>query len=51
MSETMSEPNPAEAPPADLGTTTQRLIEKINELDEKHIERETYIRIEAIAVA
>jgi hypothetical protein len=42
-SETMSEPNSAEAPPAYLGTTTQRLMEKTNELDKMHIEREKVI--------
>jgi hypothetical protein len=39
----MSEPNSAEEPPAYLGTTTQRLMEKTNELDKMHIEREKVI--------
>lgn len=40
-SESMSEPRPIEEPNGDLGTPTQRLIEKLN--DEKHIMREKVI--------
>ena len=43
MSENMLEASPAEAPNGDVATPTQRLIEKLNELDEKHIMREIVI--------
>jgi hypothetical protein len=39
----MLEASPIEAPNRDPGTPTQRLIEKLNELDEKHIMKERVI--------
>jgi hypothetical protein len=40
MSESMLEASLIEAPNGDFATPTQRLMEKLNELDEKHIMKE-----------